>query len=105
MLGETDKPRWWIENEKLKAVLDLPPYEPPRFLDGTYTHWVVRRLEDEYDCDIRFIDVNPVGSASRQVRVDGEVALTVGNRRDDDGNTVYTMTAERFRNAIENEIA
>lgn len=105
MLGETDKPRWWIENEKLKTALDLPPYEPPRFLDGTYTHRIVRRLEDEYDCSVRFIDVNPVGSRSRQVRVDGEVALTVGNRRDDDGNTVYTMTAERFRNAIENEIA
>lgn len=95
-MTDAEKPDWWIANERVKAELDLPAYEPPRFADGTYTHEVVPGLAAEYDCTIRFVGVDPRYPEDWEVRVGGEPILEVGRRRDANGNTVYQLSAGEF---------
>ena len=95
------KPRWWIENERIKAELELPRYEPPRFEDGTHTHPVVESLEARFDCEIRFLAHEPRYPDDWVVRIGREDAFSIGRRRDENGNTVYRMAAEAFRGAVE----
>jgi len=96
-----DRPDWWERNRRQKAEMDLPPYEPPRFADGTYTHEVVEPLESAYDCSIWFVGVDPSYPDEWEVRVDGDPVFTVGRHRDGDGNTVYEMPAREFRERLE----
>ncbi|MFB6281463.1 MAG: hypothetical protein ABEH40_05550 [Haloferacaceae archaeon] len=96
----TGKPDWWRENERIRASLDLPAYEPPRFADGTYTHEVVEPLEAELGVGIRFVAVDPRHGDDWTVRVDGDPALTVGRRRDDAGNTVYEIDPGPFERRV-----
>lgn len=93
---EDDRPEWWRENERLRAEMDLPEYEPPRFADGTYTHEVTDPLEETYDCRIQFIGMNTHYPEDWDVRVDGEPAFGIGRHRDEHGNTVYELAAARF---------
>ena len=69
-----------------------------------YTHEVVQPLEDEHGCTIRFIGVQVRHRDDWAVRIDGEPAFDVGRNRDEDGNTVYRLTAERFRRKVEEAI-
>lgn len=94
---EPDRPAWWNENAKLRHQLSLPPYEPSRFSDGTYTFKVVSALETVFDCSIQFIGVNPTYPDDWEVRIDGERLLTIGRHRDEHGNTVYEMDADTFK--------
>ncbi|MFB6080707.1 MAG: hypothetical protein ABEJ81_06905 [Haloferacaceae archaeon] len=96
----TGKPDWWRENERIRATMDLPDYEPPRFADGTYTHEVVPALEEELGVGIRFLAVEPRAGEDWEVRIDGETALTVGRRRDDAGNTVYAIDPGPFERRV-----
>ena len=100
MTDPDDVPEWWRENQRLKAEMGLPEYEPPRFADGTYAYEVVEWIETEAECRIRFIGVDTRYGEDWEVRVDGETAFGIGRRRDDNGNTVYGMTAEAFEAAI-----
>lgn len=95
------RPSWWVENERLREEMALPPYEPSRFADGVYTHRVVDRLEDEHDCTLRFVALEPRYPDDWEVRADGERLFAVGRRRDEHGNTVYEMDAEAFERAVE----
>ena len=56
MIDDVDRPdslpRWWARNERLREERGLPPYRPPRFEDGIYTHEVVPELEAELGCDL-----------------------------------------------------
>jgi len=96
-----NRPAWWERNERLREEMDLPPYRPPRFADGTFTHEVVPGLEDEFDCTIQFLGVNTVYPDNWEVHVDGDTFLSVGRVRDNDGNTVYKITADEFRARVE----
>lgn len=96
----SEKPDWWRENERIRAALDLPDYEPPRFADGTYTHEVVGPLEEDLGVEIRFLAVEPRAGEAWEVRIDGEPALSVERRRDDAGNTVYGMDPETFERRV-----
>lgn len=58
---------------------------------------MVLAIETEYDCVVRFVGDGPRYPEGWEVRVDGEPVLTVGRRRDEDGNTVYELTADKFR--------
>lgn len=98
--GTEDRPRWWAESAAIKADLGLPPYEPPRFEDGVYTHEVIDPLEREHDCTIRFAVVNPRYPDDWMVWIDGDPAFSVGRHRDVDGNTVYEMSATAFRERV-----
>ena len=95
-----ERPSWWTENERLREELSLPPYEPSRFADGVYTHRVVERLETEQDCTVRFVALEPRYPDDWEVRVDGERLFGIGRRRDEHGNTVYEMEAERFEREV-----
>lgn len=77
--------------------MDLPEYDPPRFEDGTYLHRVIDELETEYECPIQIVGINPRYPDNWEVKIDGELIFEVGRHRDDDGNTVYELTADQFR--------
>ena len=99
-----DRPDWWRENERLRAEMDLPEYRPPRFADGTYTHRVTGPLSDEHGCRIQFVGVNTRYPEDWAVRIDGEPAFGIGRHRDEQGNTVYELSADAFREAVEDAL-
>jgi len=102
---DSSKPDWWHENERLREQMGLPPYEPPRFEDGTPTFRVTDALESEYDCTIRFTGKNTSYPDSFTVTVDGTPVMQVGRHRDDNANTVYETDAEQFRQRLEAKVA
>jgi len=95
-----EKPDWWVANERDRAAMDLPAYEPPRFSDGVYVHEVVPALEEELDVDLKLIGVNVDWGDEWEVRVDGECAFTVGRTRDDGGNTHYEVDSTEFERRV-----
>lgn len=99
------KPDWWLENEQIRDEMDLPPYRPPRFADDVYTYEVIEPLESEFDCEVRFVGVNARHGEDWTVRVDGDPAFSVGRRRDEQGNTVYTVDSEAFERQVRAAIA
>ena len=101
---DPEKPDWWVANESLRTEMALPPYRPPRFADGTYTHEVVSDLEAAHDCLIRFMGVNTEYPEDWEVRVDGEPVMGIGRHRDRNGNTVYEMAAAAFEARLEAEL-
>jgi len=100
-MTEERRPEWWGELERVKDRMGLPPYEAPRFEDGTYAYEVVDRLVSEHDCRVRLLGVDTRYQDDWEVRIDGETAFEVGRVRDDNGNTVYQMTGDEFARAVE----
>lgn len=100
MTEQSNRPQWWAESAAVKNSLDLPAYDPPRFRDGVYIHEVVNPLEEAHDCDILVGALNPHYPDDWQVWIDREPAFTIGRHRDANGNTVYEMTADQFRDAV-----
>jgi len=95
-----DRPDWWRENQRIREDLELPSYEPPRFEDGKYTYEVVDDLEQSYDCMIRFVGIGTRHEDDWEVRIGTESLLQVPHRRDENGNTVFGITAEELRDAV-----
>jgi len=98
------RPEWWVRSANVKAELDLPEYEPPRFSDGTYVHEVVEPLEESHGCSVQFGAINPRYPDDWYVRVDGERAFSIGRTRTIEANTRYEMTAADFRAAVESHL-
>lgn len=94
--GDSAQPEWWERNQELKQSMDLPEYDPPRFEDGTYLHRVIDELETEYGYSIQIVGINPRYPDNWEVKIDEELIFEVGRHRDDDGNTVYELTADQF---------
>lgn len=101
MTRNDDKPKWWTQSANLKAELNLPEYEPPRFSDSTYVHEVVEPLEAKHECTIEFGAVNPHYPDDWYVWIDSEKAFSIGRSRTIEANTRYEMTAAEFREAFE----
>lgn len=99
-----ERPSWWVENERLRESLSLPPYEPSRFADGSYAFRVVESLEAEHGCTLRFVGVDPQYPDDWEVRADGERLFAIGRRRDEHGNTVYEMDADDFQETVEDAL-
>lgn len=100
MAREGEKPDWWVANERDRASLDLPAYEPPRSADGVYVHEVVGTLEAELDCGIRLIGENVDWGDSWDVRVDGDRAFSDERDRDESGNTHHRIGSEAFERRV-----
>lgn len=100
MTGDSEKPSWWRENERLKQKMDLPKYEPPRFRDGIYTHKVLSELEEQYDCKIDFAGKNTRYLDDWDVRINNKPISSIGRRRDDNGNTVYMISSQSFAEMV-----
>ena len=96
-----DQTDWWRENDRLREELGLSEYRPPRFADSTYTHEITDEIEAIYDCRIQFIGINTRYPEDWEIRINGEVAFDIGRYRDDQGNTVYEISAEEFRERVE----
>jgi hypothetical protein len=99
------RPEWWVEAERMREEMALPPYEPSRFVDGVHTYRVVERLEAEHDCVLRFVALDPRYPDDWEVRADGERLFAIGRHRDEHGNTVYEMDVESFERAVETALA
>jgi len=99
------KPEWWVQNEQLREEMGLPPYMPPRFENDIPTFRIIGQLEDQYDCTIRFRGINTEYPDDLTVTVDDQPITTVGRYRDNNANTVYEVTSDRFREIIEEELA
>jgi hypothetical protein len=95
------RPDWWDTNQNLRDRYSLPEYNAPRFKEGTYTYEVVSEIEDQYACDVRFIGINTRYPEDWEIRIDGDRVADIARRRDSDGNTVFEMTAEEFREVVE----
>lgn len=101
---DKERPTWWDENEELRRQMDLPGYEPPRFIDDVYTYNLVADFEKSYDCTIQFIGKNVRHEDDWEIRIDGKPVIEVGRHRDQDGNTVYELTSTEFRNTLESTL-
>ena len=99
------KPEWWSRNEAIKRDLELPRYEPPRFENGVYTHEMLSALEEAHGCTIQFQGQNTLYPEDWHVVVDGEPAFAVGRYRDENGNTVYTITDDEFKSRFEEYVS
>lgn len=96
----TEKPAWWVENEKIRHEMGLPIYDPPRFNDGIYTHKIIPKIESAHDCRIQFISHIETEERKWNIRINGEDACQVRKRRTENGNTIYEMDSESFEDLI-----
>ena len=99
-MDESDRPAWWRRNEALKRSLDIPAYEPPRFADGTYVHDVIDDVESTFDADVQLVGYDTTFPEDWSLTVDGETVTNVGHGRNSDGNTVFDVTSEQFRDLL-----
>lgn len=104
MMDDVDRPdslpEWWARNERIREERNLPPYRPPRFEDGVYTHEVVPKLESEFECTIQFAGTNTTYPDDWAVEVNGCSMFSIGRHRDETGNTVYELSADEFVDAF-----
>lgn len=98
--GSADEPAWVAENASLREAMGLPAYAVPQFEDGTPIHRVISELEAAHDVSILLLGVDTEAFDPLQVRIDGEPAFDLDRTRTGDGNTVYLMTPEEFREAV-----
>ena len=99
-MSEQNKPDWWRDNETLREQMDLPPYQPPRFVDGVFLHTVVEKLEQSHNIDILLLGRDTRYGDDWVVSVDGSDVTSVGRHRDNNSNTVYELESEEFCNII-----
>lgn len=97
---DAERPAWWDINQEIRDRYDLPEYDAPRFACGTYTYHVVPELEQEYECQIRFIAIDIRYPDDWSVRIDNEFAFTLPIRRTKSGNAIYQISALEFRAKI-----
>jgi hypothetical protein len=100
-----ERPDWWNENKTIREELELPSYDPPRFEDVVYTHEVVPDLEEQHGIKIRFVGMNTNYGDDWEIQIDGDTVLTIGRHRDENGNTVFEMTANAFVTALEDRLS
>lgn len=93
----SDRPDWWRRNERLREEMELPPYDPPRVVDGTYLHELVAELEAEYGCEVDLVSDDPTYPSTWSIHVDGRGCARVRRRREPGGNDVCAIEADEFR--------
>lgn len=103
-MTDPDRPEWWDKNSQLKQDLGIPSYEPPRFADGTYTHSVVEDLQSELGCTIRFVGYDTEYPDNWSVEADGQHVMEIDRYRDENGNTVYELSASEFERRLKRAV-
>lgn len=94
-------PEGWIEQVRFRDRYNLPPFRPPRFLDGIRVRNIVTMLEDELAISIDF-----VSAGERQawdVRIDDTIGFYVKQSRNDAANTIVETTSDEFAQRIYEE--
>lgn len=89
-------PGWWRRNVEEFRDHDLPPYRPPRFVDGQLVVPLVEELERELDVSIRLRVVDPQEGNAWQMLVDGEPTGTVERQRHSEGYPLVRLSSEEF---------
>ena len=98
------RPKWWRDNDRLRAEMGLAEYRPPRFDDGIYTYKVINSLEEIHDCHIQLIGVDTRYPDDWEVWINGDSVFKIGRHRDKNGNTVYEMVARKFRKKVNEHV-
>ncbi|WP_137287773.1 hypothetical protein [Halorussus salinisoli] len=104
MADADGKPKWWVENQRLREEMELPAYRPPMFADGVFTHEVVPQLEAEFEAKLRFMGFDSRYPDDFVIVADGDHLFEVGRHRDGNGNTVYELTAQEFEEQVRAEL-
>lgn len=99
----SELPDWWQRAIEEHREYGLRPYRPPRFKDGTLKHTVIKRIEDEHDVTIGFIDLD-IDDDSWQIRVDGDIVGKIERRRSTEGYTVFEMEANEFERYLRSRL-
>ena len=99
----SDYPQWWCNNIRQFREHGMRPYRPPRLVDGIVSPPFVAQLESEHDVEIWFRSDDP-GSGEWNVIVDGDRTVAVNHERTGDGYTVYGITSEELREAVEDAV-
>ena len=76
--------------------MDLPPYQPPRFLDEVFLHTIVEKLEQRYDIKILILGRDTRYGDDWVITVDGTDVASVGRHRDNNSNTIYELESDEF---------
>lgn len=93
----------WVEQANFRERYDLPPFRPPRFLDGKHVHGFFEEMETEYDIDITFSargGESGLSNAGWFVEVNGHPAIPIDRYRDDAANTVIQIESGELRQRI-----
>lgn len=99
-----DEPPWIEKNNALRRKLGLPEYKPPRFIDGNPTHAIVKHIENKYGCSIYFVGVNTKYPQDWEIWVENKCIMELERRRDSNGNVIYNISQEEFRQCVEGNI-
>jgi hypothetical protein len=104
MSDSAECPEWWAANQRLREQMELPEYRPPRFLNEVYTHEIVPELQDRFDVELRFVGYRSRYPDDFSVEADGHTLFEIGRRRDGNGNTIYKLTSDEFRERVEDSL-
>lgn len=94
-------PGGWVEQVRFRERYELPPFRPPRFVDGVPVHETVSDVESRHGVDVEFAAYAP---GEWLVELGGERAFRVARRRDDAANTVVQCSASEFRDRVERAV-
>lgn len=96
-------PAGWVEQVRFRECYDLPPFRPPRFVDGVGVRETVSEIEAEHGVNVSFVRYD-ASNEGWTVEVDGERRFHVPRHRDDASNTVVETTAAAFRDHVEEHL-
>ena len=97
-------PDWWRDAVVEFREHDLPPYQPPRLVDGTLVPPLADELETAYGVEIQLMGLDVAHGDAWEIQVDGDVVAAVDRERTSDGYTRYEMTSERFIKIVEGKV-
>ena len=89
----------WVEQACFRERYDLPPFRPPRFVDGTSVAETVSALEVQLDISIEFVAYD-IDRGGWLVKVDDERVFRFEQYRDDAANSVVDMDQCAFIDAV-----
>lgn len=105
MDSKSEKANWWRENELLREQMDLPPYQPSKFLDNVYTHKIINQMEKKHGIEILLVGRNTRYGDDWEIQVNGQQVCTIGRHRDNNSNTVYELESKEFQEIVESSLA
>jgi len=98
LAGPKQYPDGWVEQAQFREEHDLPPFQPPRFVDGQRVRPVVRDLQESLGVTLAFVSYD-IGE-EWLVEINGAATFAIDRYRDDAANTIIDVPAERFREQV-----
>jgi|GEM_PF-840639 len=94
-------PDWWRENVEAFRAHGMRPYRPPQFDDGSLVPELLDRLEGDLGVEITLCKhIGADATESWKALVDGEAVATFDRVRNEEGRSVYSVTAGEFERLL-----